>query len=108
MSFNLAEWINLIVRWFHVYVAILWVGQTYYFMWLDRQMAAEEAAGDSEGSAPRVWMVHSGGFYAVEKQKGLDRLPRTLHWFKWEAALTWISGMVLLLVVYYWGGLLVD
>ena len=108
MSFNLAEWINLIVRWFHVFVAILWVGQTYYFMWLDRQMAVEEAAGVSEGSAPQVWMVHSGGFYVVEKQKGLEHLPHTLHWFKWEAALTWLSGMVLLLVVYYWGGLLID
>lgn len=108
MSFNLSEWINLVVRWFHVFVAILWVGQTYYFMWLDRQLAVEEAAGGSEGSVPQVWMVHSGGFYVVEKQKGLEHLPGTLHWFKWEAALTWISGMVLLLLVYYWGGLLVD
>lgn len=53
-------------------------------------------------------MVHSGGFYVVEKQKGPELLPRRLHWFRWEAALTWLSGLVLLILVYYFGGALVD
>lgn len=109
MDFIFIPWANLIIRWFHIFVAILWVGQTYYFMWLDRQLAGEESAGKSDGSPARVWMVHSGGFYVVEKHKGLELLPGKLHWFKWEAALTWLSGMALLWLVYYrGGGLLVD
>jgi uncharacterized membrane protein len=107
MDFNLSEWLNLTVRWFHIFAGILWVGQTYYFTWLDGRFAEAEkgAKGNSVG---QVWMVHSGGFYVVEKQKGLERLPEKLHWFRWEAALTWISGMILLVLVYYMGGALVD
>ena len=97
------EWINLAARWIHIYVAILWVGQTYFFMWIEGRLTEGEAE-----DAGKVWMVHSGGFYVVEKQKIPELLPRTLHWFKWEAAFTWLSGMVLLIVVYYMGGLLVD
>jgi len=115
MDFDLSEWLNLTVRWFHIFAGILWVGQTYYFTWLDGRFAeAEKAAtGNTAGQARKntggqVWMVHSGGFYVVEKQKGLERLPEKLHWFRWEAALTWISGMILLVLVYYMGGVLVD
>src|SRR5260370_35616019 len=53
-------------------------------------------------------MVHSGGFYVVEKQGADVLLPQKLHWFKWEAALTWLSGFFLLGLVYYGGGLMVD
>jgi len=104
MSFDLNEWLNLGIRWFHVFAGILWVGQTYYFTWLDGRFSEEEAQGKE---APQVWMVHSGGFYVVEKQKTPD-LTRALHWFRWEAALTWLSGFLLLLLVYYHGGLMVD
>ncbi len=98
-----SEWLNLIVRWIHVFVAILWIGQTYLFTWLDGRFTAEEAEGSGRG---QVWMVHSGGFYVVEKQK----VPGTqkLHWFRWEAALTWLSGMTLLTLVYYIPSGLVD
>ena len=108
MDFNLNEWLNLAVRWFHVFAGILWIGQTYFFTWLDGQLSAEEQAGAKENPGAQVWMVHSGGFYVVEKQRVPELLPRKLHWFRWEAALTWISGMVLLTIVYYMGGALVD
>lgn len=100
--FDVHEWINLLVRWVHVFSAILWVGTTYYFTWLDRQL---RRAVDRGGS---VWMVHSGGFYTVVKQKTLGVPPSELHWFRWEAMVTWLSGITLLMVVYYAGGLLVD
>ena len=102
---NLSEWLNLLARWFHVFAGILWVGTTYYFTWLDARLSEAEAQAQA-GEKPQVWMVHSGGFYVVEKQKQ----PGTpeLHWFRWEAALTWLSGMVLLVLVYYMGGALVD
>ena len=105
MDFHLSEWINLILRWVHVFAGILWVGQTYYFTWLDGRFAEEEKAGGKEAG---VWMVHSGGFYVVEQQKGLRVPPGKLHWFRWEAAVTWLSGMILLVAMYYLGGLLVD
>ena len=98
MDFNWNEWLNLAVRWFHVFAGILWIGQTYFFTWLDARFNEEE----------KVWMVHSGGFYTVEKLKVPQQLPRSLHWFKWEAALTWLSGFVLLNFMYYHGGLMVD
>ena len=108
MDFSLNEWLNLISRWVHVFAGIMWVGQTYYFTWLDGQMSSEEKAGAKGSALPQVWMVHSGGFYTVEKQKALGVAPEKVHWFRWEAAVTWLSGMVLLVLVYYLGGALID
>ena len=100
----LSEWLNLIVRWVHVFAGIMWIGTTYYFTWLDARLTEEEKAAVAEGVSPQVWMVHSGGFYVVEKRKIPDLVSRKLHWFRWEAATTWLSGMALLIVVYYLGG----
>jgi uncharacterized membrane protein len=99
------EWLSLLVRWAHVFAGIMWIGQTYLFTWLDGRLTEEEksAAG---GEKAEVWMVHSGGFYVVEKQKKPG--PRKLHWFRFEAAWTWLTGMLLLVLVYYLGGVLVD
>lgn len=99
------EWANLLVRWVHVFAAIMWVGSTYYFTWLDGRLTEEEREAGG-GEPAQVWMVHSGGFYVVEKQK----IPgtRKLHWFKWEAAMTWLSGMTLLVLVYYLSSGMVD
>jgi len=102
----LTEWLNLLARWFHVFAGILWVGSTFYFTWLDGRFQEEERAAKAEGAEPEVWMVHSGGFYVVGKRK-TPSLKR-LHWFRWEAALTWLSGMVLLTLIYYHGGAMVD
>ena len=99
MSYTTQEWLNLIFRWVHVFAGIMWVGATYYFTWLDRRFHTTDPES--------VWMVHSGGFYVVRKEKQHDP-AHTLHWFKWEAMLTWISGVLLLILVYYMGGLLID
>ncbi len=104
MDANLNEWLHLLVRWFHVFAGILWIGQTYFFSWLDARLN-EVTEGNPSGQA---WMVHSGGFYLVGRQKVPQALPQKLHWFKWEAAFTWLSGMVLLILVYDMGGLMVD
>ncbi|MCA1642034.1 MAG: urate hydroxylase PuuD [Acidobacteria bacterium] len=105
LSPALSEWLNLLARWFHVFAGILWIGTTYYFTWLDARLSeAERERG--EGAGAQVWMVHSGGFYVVDKRKQPGTEP--LHWFRWEAALTWLSGVFLLVLVYYLGGALTD
>jgi uncharacterized membrane protein len=104
MEASLIEWLNLLIRWTHVFAGILWIGQTYLFSWLDKRLE-EAARADPEA---KVWMVHSGGFYLVGRQKVPQLLPEKLHWFKWEAAATWVSGMLLLILVYHLGGLMTD
>src|SRR5262245_47111631 len=101
---TISEWLNLILRWVHVFAGIMWVGTTYYFTWLDARLSEEEKALANSGSPAQIWMVHSGGFYVVEKRKVPDELSRKLHWFRWEAGTTWLSGFALLVVVYYLGG----
>jgi uncharacterized membrane protein len=108
MSFSIREWLNLSVRWFHVFAGILWVGQTYYFTWLDGQFGKIEKKAAASGTASAVWMVHSGGFYTVEKQKSLGVAPDQVRWFRWEALMTWLSGVVLLVLLYYLGDGLID
>jgi uncharacterized membrane protein len=87
-----------------VFAGIMWVGTTYYFTWLDARLSEEEKAAANTGQAGQIWMVHSGGFYVVEKRKVPDLASRTLHWFRWEAGTTWLSGMALLILIYYLGG----
>jgi|GEM_PF-446992 len=107
---GIQDWANLLLRWFHVIAGIAWIGSSFYFVWLDSNLEAptKTDADDAEG---HLWMVHSGGFYRVEKKKLVpSTMPETLHWFKWEAGLTFLSGFTLLIVVYYLSGgvLLVD
>jgi uncharacterized membrane protein len=114
MNSNAVNWCDLIIRWTHVFAGILWVGTTYYFTWLDGRFseleskAAEPPAKPGEQPENNVWMVHSGGFYRVEKQRVPNVMPEKLHWFRWEAAITWLSGFLLLALVYYHGHLLVP
>jgi len=108
LDFSIREWLNLGVRWFHVFAGIMWVGQTYYFTWLDGQFSRLEKTASPGGPAPAVWMVHSGGFYAVGKQKSLGVPAVQVRWFRWEALMTWLAGMVLLVLVYYMGSGLID
>jgi uncharacterized membrane protein len=112
MSPALNEWLELILRWAHVFAGIMWVGATFYFTWLDgRFTELEENAKKNpsdKDSEKFVWMVHSGGFYLVEKQKNPKLFPHTLHWFKWESAATWLTGILLFGLIYYHHGLLVN
>jgi len=104
-SYTLHAWAQAIVRWIHVFAAILWIGQTYLFHFFERHLERRQDA--PEGVVGDLWMVHGGGFYRLEKQEYRQPLPTTLHWFKWEAAATWLSGVVLIVLTYYMGGLLV-
>lgn len=107
MSAHIHEWLNLIFRWFHLIAGIAWIGSSFFFMWLDRSVQLEEHHKDDEQMIGSLFMVHGGGFYEVEKRQFMTgRMPPLpmLHWFKWEAYLTWISGFFLLGIVYYMGG----
>jgi uncharacterized membrane protein len=107
---DLLDWGALGLRWFHVIVGIGWIGSSLYFMWLDAQIDPPSPA--RAGVEGELWMVHSGGFYLAQKHRlAPGALPPVLHWFKWEAALTAMSGFALLTLVYYLGSggaLLVD
>jgi uncharacterized membrane protein len=86
------------VRWAHVVVGIAWIGASFYFIWLDNHL---EATPDPK-LAGELWAIHGGGFYNARKYRlGPDQLPATLHWFKWEAYWTWITGFALLVLMYY-------
>lgn len=80
---------------------IAWIGQTYLFNWMEARLVPPEGADADPNIAGNLWMVHGGGFYCVEKQKEPKVMPRTLYWFKWEAMLTWLSGVFLLTIYYY-------
>jgi len=108
VTWSIREWLNLLVRWTHVFAAIMWVGQTYYFTWLDGQFSKLAKKDAANGTNPSIWMVHSGGFYTVDRQKSLKVSPEQVHWFRWEALMTWLSGMVLLFLVYYSSSGLID
>ncbi|MBI4369463.1 MAG: urate hydroxylase PuuD [Elusimicrobia bacterium] len=98
---------NLALRWAHVIFGITWIGQTYLFNRMERVLEPPRSAGN-ENISGELWMVHGGGFYLVEKQKWPEIMPRTLHWFKWESALTWMSGTALLAVAYWAGAPLLE
>lgn len=100
------EWFHLAMRWLHIIAGIMWLGQTWFFNWMERMFP--QAPSSDPNIAGTIWMVHGGGFYHVEKQKVPVQMPGVLHWFKYEALFTWIFGMALLIQVYWIGGLLVD
>jgi uncharacterized membrane protein len=104
MNPYILEWLNLFVRWFHVIAGIAWIGQTYLF----NRMEREFEPSSQPNIMGELWMVHGGGFYLVEKQRWPELMPRKLRWFMWESALTWISGFLLLTVVYWAGAPLLE
>ena len=98
MEAYLLDWLNLLLRWAHVIVGIAWIGASFYFIWLDNHL---EPSRDAR-LAGELWAIHGGGFYRAEKYRlGPAELPATLHWFKWEAYWTWITGFALLVLIYY-------
>ncbi len=104
------EWIEMLLRWAHIFAGIMWVGATFYFTWLDGRFSELETKPAKPGETPEknVWMVHSGGFYLVEKQKRPQMMPQVLHWFKWESFTTWFTGILLFGLMYYHGSKLVE
>lgn len=106
---HLMEWLNLVVRLMHVTFGIAWIGASFYFVFLENALNRTDNVRDE--LAGNLWAVHGGGFYYLEKYKVAPKtIPKHLHWFKYEAYFTWISGLSLLFVVYYFnaGAMLVD
>jgi uncharacterized membrane protein len=100
MDVFLGEWANLLLRWAHMIVGIGWIGTSFYFMALDYSLDTTERK--SKGVHGTAWQVHGGGFYHVEKfSVAPPNLPKHLHWFTWEAYLTWMTGFGLLAVQYH-------
>jgi len=96
----LVDWLNLLIRWTHFILGIGWIGASFYFVWLDLSLRQREKM--NPGVYGTSWLVHGGGFYHVEKYTvAPERLPEDLHWFVWEAYLTWLTGFALLIVQYY-------
>ncbi len=101
MEFDIIPWLNMAIRWLHVIAGIAWIGSSFYFIWLDNSLRPEKGEKD-KGVGGALWAVHGGGFY--HKKKYLvapDQMPDDLHWFKWEAYTTWLSGFALLVLMYY-------
>jgi uncharacterized membrane protein len=100
-------WTNLAIRWLHLTAGIAWIGSSFYFMWLDSHLkppAKPPPNMPSGGVAGELWSVHSGGFYRQMKfMVAPADMPEELHWFKWEAYTTWISGVLLLALIFYVG-----
>ncbi|MBL4680837.1 MAG: urate hydroxylase PuuD [Pseudomonadales bacterium] len=100
----ITDWLNLIIRFIHVVTGIAWIGASFYFIWLDNHLENPPEWKKEKGIKGDLWAIHGGGFYEVAKYElAPPVLPDILHWFKWEAYSTWISGFFLLALMYYVG-----
>jgi uncharacterized membrane protein len=99
----LTDWLDLLLRWLHVIAGIVWIGTSFYFVALDSHLLRpRERHHRDEGVGGESWEIHGGGFYRVQKfQVAPPEIPEPLHWYKWEAYTTWLSGFALLVVLYY-------
>lgn len=96
------QWLELALRWFHVICGIAWIGSSFYFIALD--LGLRQAANAPKGVHGEEWQVHGGGFYHIQKYLvAPEAMPEHLTWFKWESYMTWVSGFVLLVLIYYLG-----
>ena len=99
MQMYLLDWVSVSLKLLHIIVGIAWIGASFYFNWLENKL---NRLNNRDEIAGHLWAVHGGGFYYLEKYKKYPQtLPEPLHWFKWEAYFTWISGILLLAVIYY-------
>jgi uncharacterized membrane protein len=106
---NTRELLDVLLRWVHVVAGIMWIGNSLLFNWLDRNLVRDAGANDRH--LGRILLLHSGGFYDVEKKfLAPSEMPRILHWFKWQAYTTWMTGFLLLTLLYWTGGatLMID
>ena len=101
-EFNLGEWTILLFRVLHIVTAIAWIGASFYFVWLDMNLRPVPEAKQGKGLHGDLWAIHGGGIYEVQKYTlAPPQMPQTLHWFKWEAYSTWLTGSALLVLLYY-------
>lgn len=105
MTAYLLEWVNLLGRWVHMITGIAWIGASFYFIWLDNSLETPKSKEDQDkGVSGEVWSVHGGGMYHAQKYRlAPEKLPEHLHWFKWEAYTTWITGMFMMALMYWYG-----
>lgn len=106
---HLMEWLNIVVRVMHITFGIAWIGASFYFVFLENALNRTDNIRDE--LAGNLWAVHGGGFYYLEKYKIAPKtIPKSLHWFKYEAYFTWISGFALLFIIYYFNAsaMLID
>ncbi|MEO1079235.1 MAG: urate hydroxylase PuuD [Pseudomonadota bacterium] len=104
MESYIVDWLSLILRWLHMITGIAWIGASFYFIWLDNSLVEPPQWKKDKGIKGDLWAVHGGGIYEVAKYRAApETMPPHLHWFKWEAYSTWITGMLLLAVIYYLG-----
>ncbi len=100
----ITDWLNLVIRFLHVITGIAWIGASFYFIWLDNALREPPEWKKQKGIKGDVWAIHGGGIYEVAKyQLAPEVMPKTLHWFKWEAYSTGITGFLLLSLIYYVG-----
>lgn len=107
------DFLSLLLRWLHIIAGVAWIGASFYFVWLDNSLDAppEGSEAKKKGVSGELWAVHGGGFYNPQKYAVAPAsLPEKLHWFKWEAYTTWLSGTALLVVVYWLhaGSMMID
>ena len=102
MSPYVLDWVNLLLRFAHVVVAIAWIGASFYFVFLDNSLTPpEDADVKAKGVDGELWAVHGGGFYHPQKYLvAPPRIPQNLHWFYWESYSTWLTGFALFSVMY--------
>ena len=104
MEAYIFEWLNLFFRWFHVIAGVAWIGASFYFVWLDLSLREPPQWKKDKGIKGDLWAIHGGGIYEVAKYNlEPEAMPKKLHWFKWEAYTTWLTGFALMSVMYYWG-----
>lgn len=104
MDAHYLEFLSMLVRWLHIIAGVAWIGSSFYFIWLDNSLDAPAPGSDAakKGVGGELWAVHGGGFYNPQKYLVAPAaLPEKLHWFKWEAYTTWLSGTALLVLVYW-------
>ena len=102
MGAYLLDWVALFFRWFHVIAGVAWIGASFYFVWLDMSLQKPPEWKAKKGISGDLWAVHGGGFYEIAKYKlDPEEMPTTLHWFKWEAYTTWLTGAAMMIIVYY-------
>ncbi|MGJ8662442.1 MAG: urate hydroxylase PuuD [Marinicella sp.] len=100
MEAHIIEWLNLSVRWIHIITGIAWIGASFYFIFLENNL--NRTVNLRQELAGNLWAIHGGGFYYLEKYKHAPQtIPDHLHWFKYEAYFTWLSGVALMTIVYY-------